>query len=115
MVKKRQITLGDFLDQKIISLYSLGTSYNDITGHIEDLYGVELSPALLTHITDKILPLITDWQSRPLDEIYPFVWMDAMFFKVKEGWKNRIQSPVRGDRNESGGHEGCFGDLFKRS
>ncbi len=78
MVKKRQTTLGDSLDQKIISLYSLGMSYNDITRHIGDLYGVELSLTLLTHITDKILPLITDWQSRPLDEIYSFVWMDAM-------------------------------------
>ncbi|GMT49045.1 MAG: hypothetical protein IEMM0008_0584 [bacterium] len=48
---------------------------------------MELSPALLTHVTDKILPLITDWQSRPLDEVYPFVWMDAMFFKVREDGK----------------------------
>ncbi len=92
MVKKRQTTLGDSLDQKIISLYSLGMSYNDIAGHIEELYGVELSPALLTSITDKILPLITEWKSRPLENVYPIVWMDALFFKVREDGKVRSKA-----------------------
>lgn len=84
IVKKRQTTLGTSLENKIISLYSLGMSYRDIEEHVGDLYGVDVSPALISQITDKIIPEITEWQSRPLDEMYPFLWMDALHFKVKE-------------------------------
>jgi len=87
IVKKRQTTLGDSLDNKIISLYGLGLSYTDISSHIDELYGVEISPSMLTSITDKILPVLAEWQSRPLDDVYPFVWLDAMFFKVREDGK----------------------------
>lgn len=87
IVKKRQTTLGDSLDNKIISLYGLGLSYTDISSHIYELYGVVVSPSMLTSITDKILPVLTEWQSRPLDDVYPFVWLDAMFFKVREDGK----------------------------
>lgn len=87
IVKKRQTTLGDSLDNKIISLYGLGLSYTEITNHINELYGIELSPSMLTSITDKILGVLSEWQSRPLDAVYPFVWLDAMFFKVREDGK----------------------------
>lgn len=87
LVKKRQTTLGKSLDDKIIALYGLGMSYTDITRHMEDMYGVELSPATLSAITDNILPVIKEWQARPLDEIYPFVWMDAIHYKVREEGK----------------------------
>ncbi len=83
IVKKRQTTLGDSLDNKIISLYGLGLSYTDISSHIDELYGVDISPSMLTSITDKILPFLAEWQSRPLDDVYPFVWLDAMFFRVQ--------------------------------
>lgn len=92
IVKKRETTLGDSLDHKIISLYGLGMSYNDIAGPIEELYGVELSPGLLTSITDKILPLITEWRSRSLESVYPIVWMDALFFKVREDRRLRAKA-----------------------
>lgn len=75
------------LDDKIIALYGLGMSYKDIARHLEDKYGVELSPATLSAVTDNILPAIREWQARPLDEVYPFVWMDAIHYKVREGGK----------------------------
>jgi len=87
LVKKRQTTLGKSLDDKIIALYGLGMSYADITKHMEEMYGLELSPATLSAITDNILPVIREWQARPLEEIYPFVWMDAIHYKVREEGK----------------------------
>jgi len=87
IVKKRQTILGTSLENKILSLYALGMSYQDIRDHIEDLYGIEMSQGMLNQITDKILPEIHEWQSRPLDEVYPFVWMDAIHFKVREDGK----------------------------
>jgi transposase-like protein len=84
LVKKRQTALGNMLDDKIIALYGLGMSYKDIAKHLEDMYGVELSPATLSAVTDNILPVIREWQARPLDEVYPFVWMDAIHYKVRE-------------------------------
>lgn len=83
LVKKRQTRLGNSIENKIIALYALGMSYRDITDHMQEMYGLELSPAFLTTVTDKILPLITEWQSRPLEKVYPFVWMDAIHFKVR--------------------------------
>ena len=87
LVKKRQTALGKMLDDKIIALYGLGMSYADIGRHLEDMYGVELSPATMSAVTDNIIPLIREWQARPLDEVYPFVWMDAIHYKVREEGK----------------------------
>lgn len=84
LIPKRQRSLGPSLENKILSLYSLGMSYRDISGHIMEMYGMELSPAQLTFITDKVWPEIEEWRSRPLDDVYPFIWFDAMFYKVKQ-------------------------------
>jgi putative transposase len=84
IVKKRQTSLGKSLDDKIIALYGLGMSYTDIARHMEDLYGVEISPATLSAVTDSILPVVREWQARPLEEVYPFVWMDAIHYRVRE-------------------------------
>ena len=84
LLPKRVRTLGPSLDNKVLSLYSLGMSYQDISGHIEEMYGMELSKAQLTAITDRIWPEIEEWRSRPLDEVYPFVWLDALFYKVRQ-------------------------------
>jgi transposase-like protein len=84
LIPKRQRSLGPSLENKILSLYSLGMSYRDISGHIMEMYGMELSPAQLTSITDKIWPEIEEWRSRPLDDVYPFIWFDALFYKVKQ-------------------------------
>lgn len=72
------------LDDKIIALYGLGMSYRDISSHIEDIYGIEISKSSITAITDKILPKIKEWQNRGLDEIYPIIFLDAMHFKCTE-------------------------------
>jgi transposase-like protein len=87
IVRKRQTTLGKSVDDKILSLYALGMSYADIANHMEELYGLEISPATLSTITDKIIPVVREWQARPLEEIYPIVWMDAIHYKAKEEGK----------------------------
>lgn len=87
LVKKRQTTLGKSLDDKIIALYGLGMSYTDIAQHMEEMYGVEISPATLSAVTDNILPVVKEWQARPLEEVYPFVWMDAIHYKVRDDGK----------------------------
>ena len=81
---KRQTTLGGALDQKVISMYARGMSYSDITGHLEELYGLLVSPATLSAITDRVLEDVQEWQRRPLESVYPFVWLDAIFYKVRD-------------------------------
>jgi transposase-like protein len=85
IVKKNQTVLTEELDDKIIALYGLGMSYRDISSHIEEIYGIEISKSSITAITDKILPKIKEWQNRPLDEVYPIIFLDAMHFKCSEG------------------------------
>ena len=84
LLPKRQRSLGPSLENKVLSLYSLGMSYRDIADHVMEMYDMELSPSQLTTITDKIWPEIEEWRSRPLDEVYPFVWFDALFYKVRQ-------------------------------
>lgn len=84
LIAKRQRKLGASLENKVLGLYSLGMSYRDISNHISEMYDMELSPSQLTSITDKVWPEIEEWKNRPLDEIYPFVWFDALFYKVKQ-------------------------------
>lgn len=87
LLGKRQTTLGGGLDNRILSLYSKGMSYQDIQEHLEDLYGLEISSGQLSAITDKILPLVEQWRSRPLEPVYAFVWLDAVHFKVRQDGK----------------------------
>ena len=84
LLPKRQRRLGPSLEQKILSLYSMGMSYRDICHHIEEMYGMDLSASQLTAITYKVWPEIEEWRNRPLDSVYPFVWMDALYYKVKQ-------------------------------
>jgi transposase-like protein len=83
LIPKRQKTLGVDLDRQIISLYARGASYGDIRDHLMDIYGLEASTATISRVTDKILPLIQEWRSRPLEAVYPFVWLDAIHYKVR--------------------------------
>jgi putative transposase len=83
LVPKRQVIITDELEEKIIRLYGKGMSTRDIADHIEELYGFSLSPTALSQITDRVLPLLKEWQERPLEQTYSFVWLDAMFFKVR--------------------------------
>jgi len=84
MVKKRETIMAQSLEDKIIGLYSLGTSLRDISAHIKETYDTEISATTLSSITDKVIPLVKEWQQRPLDELYCIVWLDAMYYKVKE-------------------------------
>jgi putative transposase len=68
-------------------MYALGMSYKDIKSHIEEIYQISISPATINAITDKIIPKIKEWQSRPLENVYPFVFMDAIHYKIKENGK----------------------------
>ena len=84
IVKKHQRSMSDQIEQKILSLYALGNSYSQIRGHLEEIYGVSFSTAAISAVTDKIISLLKAWQQRPLEAIYPFVWLDAIHYKVKE-------------------------------
>ena len=87
IVKKHQTTISNEIEEKILSMYGLGMSYSDISSHIEEIYQVSISTATISAITDKIIDRVKAWQSRPLDSIYPFVWLDAIHYKIKDGGK----------------------------
>jgi putative transposase len=84
LVKKHQTKLTPEIDQKILGLYALGTSYRDIRFHIEEIYGIDVSEATISAVTDQLIPELKAWQSRPLEAVYPFIWLDAIHFKVKD-------------------------------
>ena len=75
---------ADGMEEKILALYACGMSQRDIAEQIKELYGVEISPELVTKITEKIMPEVAAWQNRPLEKVYPFIFMDAIHYKVKE-------------------------------
>jgi putative transposase len=82
LVKKNQ-TRFDGFDDKIISLYARGMTQREIQGHLEEIYGVEVSPSLISTVTDAVLDEVRAWQSRPLDSVYPVLYLDALQVKVK--------------------------------
>jgi len=75
---------ADGMEEKILALYSCGMSQSDISEQIKNLYNVEISDGLVSKIVEKITPEISAWQNRPLDKVYPFIFMDAIHYKVKE-------------------------------
>lgn len=83
VVKKHQSSVTGIEDQ-IIALYAKGVSTREIQDHLENLYGIEVSPTLISNVTNKILPLIQEWQNRPLQSVYAVVYLDAIHFKVKQ-------------------------------
>jgi transposase-like protein len=84
IVKKHQTHLTNEIEKKVLSMYALGMSYKDISGHVEDMYGIEVSAATINAVTDKIIPELKEWQQRALDSHYPIVWLDAIHYKVKD-------------------------------
>jgi transposase-like protein len=84
LVKKHQTHLTEDLERKIIALFALGNSYQDIRSHIEDLYGIEVSNGTINAVTDKLLPELEAWRERDLEAIYPIVWLDAIHYKIRE-------------------------------
>lgn len=86
-IVKKYETVCNELDKKIISLYAKGMTTSDIQAEIEDLYGITISPSMVSKITDKLIATATEWQNRMLDKIYPIVYLDAMYFKVRSNGK----------------------------
>tara|TARA_R110000851_G_C13015368_1_gene559686 strand:+ start:58 stop:1260 length:1203 start_codon:yes stop_codon:yes gene_type:complete len=84
LIKKNQTTLTDEIDRQVLSMFSMGMSYRDITKHVEDMYGINVSSGTINSVTDKLIPELKAWQQRPLDSHYPIVWLDAIHYKVKE-------------------------------
>ncbi|MCJ7782475.1 MAG: transposase [Desulfobacterales bacterium] len=89
IVKKNQTDVSSIEDQ-VLSMYTKGMTTRDIKTHLSDLYWIDSSPELISRTTDKILPLITEWQTRPLEEIYAVVFMDAIHYKVRS--EGRVQN-----------------------
>lgn len=83
VVKKRQKDISD-IDQKIISMYAKGMTTRQISDTLMDIYGFEASEGFISDVTDKILPQIEEWQNRPLDEVYPVIFIDAIHYSVRE-------------------------------
>jgi transposase-like protein len=83
VVKKRQKDISD-IDHKIISMYAKGMTTRQISETIEDIYGFDVSEGFISDVTDKILPEIHDWQNRPLESLYPVVFVDAIHYSVKD-------------------------------
>jgi putative transposase len=90
LVKKHQRTVSDEIETKILSMFGLGMSYADICGHVEEMYGISVSPATISTITDKLIAEVKAWQTRPLESLYPFVWLDAIHYKIRD--KGRYRS-----------------------
>jgi putative transposase len=83
LVRKGQNRLSG-LDDKIISLYARGMSVRDIQAQLEEMYGVEVSPTLISNVTDAVLDEVKQWQNRPLNAVYPIVFMDCLVIKVRD-------------------------------
>lgn len=87
IIKKHETSVND-LEEQIIAMYAKGMSTRDIEDHMRDIYGIDVSAGMVSKVTDKIMPLVAEWQARPLERIYPIVFLDAIHFKVRK--ENRI-------------------------
>lgn len=83
LVRKRERRLTGF-DDRILALYARGMSVRDIKGHLQEMYGVEVSPDLISRVTDAVMEDVAAWQSRPLDAVYPIVYLDAIVVKIRD-------------------------------
>lgn len=83
LVKKQQTSLSQDIEEKILSMYAKGMSQPDISAHILEIYGFEVSDSTISRVTDKILPVVKEWQQRPLESIYAVVFMDAIHYHVR--------------------------------
>ena len=83
IVRKGQKRFDGF-DDKIISMYARGMSVREIRGHLKEMYGVEVSPDLISRVTDEVMDEVRDWQNRPLDEVYPIIIFDALRVKIRD-------------------------------
>ena len=90
IVAKRQLIITEELESNVLAMYARGMSTRDISNYIKEMYAMDISATEISHITDKVIPPMTEWRNRPLESIYPFIFLDCMHFKVKEN--SSIQS-----------------------
>ncbi len=109
IVKKREVFLGDDLENKIIRLYARSMSYEDIRQHLSEIYDLDISHGKINQITDKVLPELEAWRTRPLDALYAIVYLDAIHFKVREDGrvKNKALYNIMGIKTD--GHKDLLG------
>ena len=86
LVKSYQTDISEF-DERIISMYARGMTTRDIQAHVQEIYGAEISPTMVSMITDKVLHVAHEWQQRPLASVYVITYFDAIFYKVRDGGK----------------------------
>ena len=84
IVRKGQTRLDGFND-RIIALYGRGMTTRDIAAHLREMYDVDVSPDLISRVTDAVVDELTEWQSRPLDPVYPVIFIDALMVKIRDG------------------------------
>ena len=87
IIKKWERNIAPELEKQMLSLYSIGTSYADISEHFKKMYGVTYSPSFITSVTNRVLDEIEEWKTRPLEDIYAIIYLDAVHFKVRENRK----------------------------
>lgn len=87
IVIPKYATVESELEERVIAMYAKGLTTRDIQAYLKDIYGIAASPEMVSHITDKVMPLVQEWQSRPLCRIYPIMYLDAVHFKVRESGK----------------------------
>lgn len=92
IVKKHQTSVTEEIENKILLMYGRGMSYGDIRETVEEMYGISISKGALNTVTEKIVDEVKAWQARPLDAVYPFVWMDAIHYKVREDGRYRARA-----------------------
>ena len=83
LIKKYQNSVTQDMEEKILSMYAKGMTTGDIESHMRELYDIDISDSTISRITDKILPIVKEWQERPLEEVYAVVFMDAIHYHVR--------------------------------
>jgi putative transposase len=113
IVPKGETRFTGFAD-KILSMYARGMTTRDIQGHLEEIYGVEVSPALISNVTEAVMDEVHAWQSRPLDPLYPIVYLDALMVKMRDNGvvQNRAVYVALGVRAK--GARKCWGCGVRR-
>ena len=91
IVKKYEKTIGP-IEDKIISMYAKGMTTRDIQTHVNELYGIDISPTLVSNITNKLIDLADQWHSRPLEKTYPIVFFDAIYYKIRDEDTRKVVS-----------------------
>jgi len=91
LIPKHQPRWNGF-DDKIISLYARGMTVREIQAHLQEMYGTEVSPSLISSVTDAVSEEVKAWQARPLDPIYPIVYLDCIHVKVRSTLANEVFS-----------------------